>query len=173
MITLAIIAGLIIGLIEETLFRGYIQTSLIKKYSPVFSVLIVSIIYSSVHFLKAPEINGTFDIQWYSGFSLFFSAFKPLLQLHLHWNSWFALFMAGVFLSVVRLRTQNLFWCIGIHAGWVTHIKIFKSFTDRDNTAACSQWAGDYDKYIGEMSILWIALILIAWWLIARTKSTS
>lgn len=171
-VALAIISGVIIGLVEETLFRGFIQTSLIKKYSPVFSILVVNLIYSSVHFLEAPEFGATDDPHWYSGFTLFLSAFKPLLNLHQEWDSWLALFMAGVFLSVVCIRTHNLFWCIGLHAGWVTHIKILKTFTDRDSAAVCRQWTGNYDNYTGELSIIWISLLLVIGWLLTRNKPT-
>lgn len=171
-IALAILSGLIIGLVEETLFRGFIQTSLINNYSPMISLLLVNLIYSSVHFLEAPELSASDNIYWYSGFSLFLSAFKPLLSLHQGWDSWLALFMAGIFLSVIRLRTNNLFWCIGLHAGWVAHIKIVKTFTDKDSSAGCKQWAGNYDNYIGELSILWISFILVSWWFFTRKEPT-
>lgn len=171
-IALAISSGLVIALVEETLFRGAIQTVLKAKFNSIIAIIIVSVIYSSVHFLQAPELSASNNIQWYSGFILFISAFKPLLSIHLDWDSWLALFMAGIFLSIVRLRTNNLFWCIGLHAGWVAHIKIVKTFTDRDASASCRQWAGDYDKYIGELSIIWIALILITWWVVSRNNAT-
>lgn len=171
-IVLAILSGFVIGLIEETLFRGVIQSSLLKKYSSVVSVVVVNLIYSSVHFLEAPEAGLSTEVHWYSGFTLFASAFAPLLSAHLIWDSWLALFLAGIFLSVVCLRSGNLFWCIGIHAGWVTHIKVLKKFTDKDNTAYCSQWAGSYDNYVGVLSIIWIGTLLFIWWLMSRNKAT-
>jgi membrane protease YdiL (CAAX protease family) len=171
-ITLAILSGLVIGSVEETLFRGFIQTSLITNYSPILSLLLVNCIYSSVHFLEAPELSPTENLYWFSGFILFLSAFKPLLSLHQVWDSWLALFMAGIFLSVVRLRTNNLFWCIGIHAGWVAHIKIVKTFTDKNSSTDCKHWAGDYDNYIGELSMIWICFLLISWWFFRRKNPT-
>ena len=158
----AIIAGLLIGLIEETLLRGFLQSQFNKLMTLSLSVFFVNVIYSSVHFLQPPETFTLETIHWYSGFTLLSAAFSSLLNFQLIWDSWIALFLAGVFLSIVRIRA-NLLWCIGIHAGWVAHIKVFKSFTDRDNTASCKAFASDYDNYVGEFSALWLIAIFIIW----------
>ncbi|MEM8843701.1 MAG: CPBP family intramembrane glutamic endopeptidase [Pseudomonadota bacterium] len=161
-IVTAIIAGLLIGLIEETILRGFLQSQLSKLMTLSLSVVFVNVIYSSVHFLQPPETFTLETIHWYSGFTLLVAAFSSLLNFELVWDSWIALFLAGVFLSIVRIRT-NLLWCIGIHAGWVAHIKVFKSFTDRDNTASCKAFASDYDNYVGEFSAVWLLAILAIW----------
>lgn len=164
----AVIAGCIIGLIEETLFRGLMQTVLAKNIGIIVTLVCVNFIYSSVHFLTIPEDTVVTTMQWYSGFSMFLAAFTPLTYVSEIWDSWLALFAAGVLLSIVRIRTNNLLWCIGIHAGWVTHIKIFKAFTDRDSDANCVWLTGSYDRYVGELSLIWIVLILLCWWVIAK-----
>ena len=172
-ILLAILSGTLIGLIEETFFRGVTQSVLLEKFTPLLAIVFVNIIYSSVHFLEVPDEAFHQTITWSSGFTLFLSAFQPLLNIASQWDSWLALFAAGIFLSLIRLHTNNLFWCIGLHAGWVTHIKVFKSFTDRNSNASCSSWAGDYDNYVGEFSLIWITLLLIAVWWTMRNKKIS
>ncbi len=159
----AIVSGLIIGIIEESFFRGLLQTELTNILNTTSSIIIVCLIYSSVHFLELPEGFSTQSIQWNSGFTFLLSSFSAFSQPSLIWDSWIALFAAGLFLSIVRLRTNNILWCIGIHAGWVAHIKIIKAFTDRNNEAACSSLTGSYDKYIGELSTAWVILLLVAW----------
>ena len=159
----AIVSGFIIALIEETLFRGLLQSVLSSILKPIVAIILVCFIYSSVHFLEPPDSNLTAPIHWDSGFNLFFSSFSLLGQPNLIWDSWIALFAAGFFLCVVRLLSNNIFWCIGIHAGWVAHIKVFKAFTGRNTDASCSTLVGTYDKYIGELSTVWIIALLIAW----------
>jgi membrane protease YdiL (CAAX protease family) len=162
-ITSAIISACLIGLIEETLFRGLLQSQLTATINSFWAVIIVSIIYSSVHFLQAPNFDPSQTIHWYSGFTLLSSAFANFSNTIAFLDAWIALLLAGLFLSLVRLRTNNILWCIGIHAGWVTHIKVFKEFTDRDNSAQCGRLASNYDNFIGEFSTAWILLILFAW----------
>tara|TARA_R110002096_G_scaffold13834_3_gene48695 strand:+ start:989 stop:1849 length:861 start_codon:yes stop_codon:yes gene_type:complete len=168
----AIISAWLIGVIEETLFRGLLQSQFSAAFNSFWAILIVSILYSSVHFLQVPEFDSNQTIHWYSGFTLLSSAFANFKNFYTFLDAWVALFMAGLFLSLVRMRTNNILWCIGIHAGWVTHIKLFKDFTDRNNSAECGIFASSYDRFIGELSAAWILLILIAWaWLHFRKPS--
>ena len=161
----AIFAGILVGLIEETILRGLLQSQLNKLMTVSLSIIVVNVIYSSVHFLQVPEALASDVIHWYSGFTVLATAFSSLLNVELIWDSWIALFLAGVFLSIVRVRA-NLFWCIGIHAGWVAHIKVFKAFTDRDKDASCAIYASEYDNYVGEFSTLWLIIILATWGII-------
>lgn len=172
-IVMAIVSGLIVALIEETLFRGLLQTELSRALNSVLAIAVVSFIYASVHFLEVPKTAAAESIGWASGFGVFLSSFAQLGQPAIIWDSWLALFTAGVFLSVIRLRTDNIIWCIGIHAAWVAHIKIVKAFTDRNPDAPCSVMAGQYDKYIGELSTVWIVFLLIAWLAFSRRRTTS
>ena len=170
-VLVAIISGLLIGLIEETILRGFLQSQLSKIMTVVLSVVIVNIIYSSVHFLQPSDDFSLTTIHWYSGFTVLAAAFGSLLQFELIWDAWLALFLAGVFLSIVRIKS-NLIWCIGIHAGWVAHLKVFKSFTDRNNEASCMPYASDYDNYTGEFSAAWLACLLVAWGVIELIRKT-
>ena len=169
----AIVAGVIIALIEETLFRGLLQTELSNAIRPALAIALVSFLYASVHFLEVPDNVIPQTPDWTAGFSIFFSSFTQLGQITAIWDSWMALFTAGIFLSVIRQRTDNIFWCIGIHAGWVTHVKVVKAFTDRNNDASCGALVGTYDKFIGELSTAWILFLLIVWATMILRQSTS
>ena len=162
-ILLAIASGLVVALIEETIFRGLMQTEFANALSTVFAIMIVNFLYASVHFLEVSDITNAQPLNWTTGFSIFLSSFSPLSQPAAIWDSWLALFTAGIFLSVIRLNTKNLFWCIGIHAGWVAHIKVVKALTDRNSNAPCGNLTGEYDKFIGELSTIWIIALLLIW----------
>lgn len=169
----AIISGLLIGIIEESVFRGLLQSQLSRGINLISAIIIVNIIYSSVHFLQAPDDIQLDTITWYSGFILLASAFSNLTNIGAFTDAWIALFLAGVFLSLICSKTNNLIWCIGIHAGWVAHIKLFKEFTDRDNTAQCATLASNYDNYVGELSTLLIITILAIWGILHSQRKTN
>ena len=164
----ALISGILIGIIEETLFRGLIQSQLSKALNIIWAVLIVNLIYSSAHFLQVPDSISHSQVHWYSGFITLKDAFSNLANFNLFADSWIALLLAGIFLSIVKIRSNNLWWCIGIHAGWVMHIKLIKAFTERNIDAECSWLASDYDKYIGELSAIWILIVLAGWLIISK-----
>ena len=162
-LALAIVSGFVVALIEETLFRGLLQTELTNLLRPLLAILLVNFLYASVHFLEVSNLATTQRPDWSTGFNVFFSSFSQLGQPSAIWDSWLALFTAGIFLSVIRLRTNNLFWCIGIHAGWVAHIKTIKAYSDRNIDASCGILVGEYDKFIGELSTVWILAVLAIW----------
>ena len=169
----ALASGLIIGLIEETLFRGVIQSQLSKVFNVVLVIAIVNIIYASVHFLQAPDSTATLQIHWYTGFIILREAFANLANYELYADAWLALLLAGIFLSMIKLRSNNLWWCIGIHAGWVTHIKLFKDLTNRSQDAECAYLASSYDNYIGELSTIWILIVLTFWFFYNRKTNAQ
>jgi membrane protease YdiL (CAAX protease family) len=169
----AIITACLIGLIEETLFRGLLQSQLSAVINSFWAVIIVSIIYSSIHFLEVPEFDPSQTIHWYSGFTFLSSAFANLSNVTDFFDGWLALFLAGLFLSLVRYCTNNVLWCIGIHAGWVTHIKVLKDLTDRDSSVQCSRLASEYDNFTGELSTVLILLVLVVWGLLRYRKSLT
>ena len=171
-IVAALISGLLIGIIEETLFRGVIQSQLSKALNVIWAILIVNILYASAHFLQASDLALSSQTHWYSGFIILKEAFSNLANFEQFSDSWLALLLAGIFLSMVKIRSNNLWWCIGIHAGWVMHIKLIKAFTARNIDASCSSLASDYDKYIGELSSLWILIVIICWLMIIKRKTT-
>ncbi len=169
--TSAIISACFIGLIEETLFRGLLQSQLSAAMNSFWAIILINIIYSSVHFLQTPEFYTGQPIHWYSGLTLLSSAFANFNNMTDFFDGWLALFLAGLFLSLVRYRTNNILWCIGIHAGWVTHIKVLKDLTDRDSSAQCSRFASEYDNFNGELSAVLILLVLVVWSLLRYRKS--
>ena len=169
----ALISGLLIGIIEEFIFRGLMQSQLLQSINTVLVVLVISAIYSSMHFLEASDQIEITNPSWLSGFSILSSAFANFNNIHSFIDAWLALFLAGIFLSIVKITTNNLVWCVGIHAGWVTHIKLFKEFTDRDNSAACGNLASSYDNYVGELSTILIISILLSWIIFYYWKNKS
>ena len=157
----ALLAGTIIALIEETLFRGAMLTAVKKHGSVLFAIFASSFIYALVHFLQPSDNFSTQALNWGSGFALLKDAFYPLTQINIIFDSFIALFLAGVLLAIVRLRSDRIAYCIGIHAGWVLAIKVFKRVTDTNVDSDYAFLTGSYDKVIGYLAAVCIAVFII------------
>jgi len=115
-----LIGGLLIGLIEEAFFRGAMYQA-IRRNGSVFSAIIFSsLLYAAVHFIDPVRLTGSVD--WLSGLQILGGAFWKFGDWAT-FDSFIALFAVGIFLGVVRERTGNIAYCIGLHAGWVLIIQ--------------------------------------------------
>ena len=121
-----IIGMLLIGVIEEILFRGYILTALRKSLGAVPAILLSSVLFAAVHFIKpaSPEITD----RWYSGFLLFSNLFAKAGDTF--WPEVCTLFCMGTVLATLSHWTRSVYICIGLHAGWVWIMMLFRLFTE-------------------------------------------
>ncbi len=156
----ALIAGLIIAVLEETLFRGAMLGAIKKHSSAIFAVVVTSLFYALVHFIQ-PDIElDSETLNWTSGFVILKNALSGLANIPLIIDSLIALFLAGALLAIVRIRTNRIALCIGIHAGWVITIKIFKRVTDTNVHSDYAFLTGSYDKVLGYLATVCIAIFI-------------
>ena len=66
----AILVGLVIGLIEESIFRGALFSSLYKKTGALVTVTLTSLVYAAVHFLKYRALPEGTEITWVTGMEM-------------------------------------------------------------------------------------------------------
>ena len=107
-----------VPLIEETFFRGLILGVLLRTGHKYMSIFLTSVLYSLVHFLKAPEQTSTI-VAWTSGFSSIAHAFAQFSDLMPVAAGFATLFLIGWILADARMRTRSLWLPIGLHAGWI------------------------------------------------------
>jgi len=154
----ALLSGLVVALIEETLFRG-LFFKLTKYWHNAFTAVFVSsFFYALLHFIKPIEHIDQSLLSFNTGFEVIFNAFRALAFMH--FDDFFALFVVGILLALVRLRTHTLSYCIGLHASWVFLIKITKDLTDNNSSSNWAYLTGQYDGIIGSLSFIWITLIV-------------
>lgn len=156
-------AGLLIGIIEEFFFRGFILQSLWKKCSLplVVSILVTNVFYSLVHFLhgKKPFVGP--DPTVVDSFRLMAAPFSTFGNWQSLWPAALGLFIFGLILTDIVLRTRSLYPAMGLHAGCVFFIKMdgfFFTYPQRTIFLGSSLM---YDGVLG-----WIFLGVI--WLILR-----
>ena len=167
----ALLTGIAVGVIEETLYRGALLGGLNKLIGSLPAILISSFIYSAVHFIKYPEITTDTLITWSTGLMLlpraFFRFSDPVII-----DSFLALFAFGVLLGLVRLNKGNIYQCIGIHAGVVVAIKLINKLTDYVPGNEFAFLVNTYDHMLGYLAFIWLLLISIFYYrkyLVTRT----
>jgi membrane protease YdiL (CAAX protease family) len=164
------LAGLLIALIEEALFRGLLMGSLARGISLINAAIISSMYFALLHFFKSDLKPGFDNIHWDSGLLILSDAFSNLAEINP--DAFFALFYAGLFLSCVRLIIpQGLGYCIGIHAGWVFVIKSAKTLSYVDEQSELNWLVSSYDGMIGNLSTAWISMACL--WLIWRYQKNK
>jgi uncharacterized protein len=156
-------SGLAVALLEETFFRGAMQGALQRLGATRWALLAVPLLYSAVHFLGRGSVLAD-QVNAGSGFVVLqgsFSAFaEPLAIL----DAFVALCFVGLLLALVRHRWGDIAGCIGLHAGFVTVIAVFRRIT---STAPESEWSflvGSFDGLLGWWIAGATALLCAALW---------
>jgi membrane protease YdiL (CAAX protease family) len=89
---------------------------------------VTNLIYSLSHFLRYSG-NETFsDPSFHSSFHLYLEILKPFTLPAQIWPGAVGLFLFGMVLSYSYLRTENLIFPIGLHAGAVFFMKLDRWF---------------------------------------------
>ncbi len=171
---LGAVAGLAVGFVEEVIFRGLIFSLLRNRIHVVGAAVATSMLYALVHFLK---VGGDFvvaDPEWWTGFNYLSHAFSTLASPAEYWDSFVSLFLLGLVLTWVRLRS-NLYWCIGIHAGFVMVIQVVKALSVRSVVNPYNHLVGSYDHFTGHLVSIWLVIlaIAVAVWLGHRRRTAS
>lgn len=161
--------GLAVALIEETFFRGAMQGTLQRINGRWWALLAVPALYAAVHFIgrlaPVPDVapvpgqfmplNGLFD-----------SFLQPTSII----DAFVALWCVGLLLALARQHWGDIAACIGLHAGFVMVITVFRKVSSPVTESEWSFLVGSFDGLLG----WWIAACtLIACVLIARARSGS
>jgi hypothetical protein len=170
-----LLSGLAVGFIEESFFRGAMFSAIRQRNGVLAAILLPSLLYAALHFLKPQPFAMDQELGLWVALNSVSGGFAHLFQWQ-HLDSFFALFMVGVFLALVRWRSGHIAWCIGLHAGWVSIIKLTRSASDTDRSADYAYLVGHYDGMIGWLAAAWIGLLALAFWTISAwwaKKATS
>jgi uncharacterized protein len=154
----ALIGGLLIGVLEETFFRGALYTAIRRHDGVASAVVWTAFLYMLVHFMKPSALSEGVLFDWVGAWQMFGAVFVDVFQWK-HLSSMAALFMVGVFLALVREHTGHIAWGIGLHAGWVFVIQVTRRMTDGNPDAPAAFLVGSYDGVIGWLAALWIGLL--------------
>lgn len=163
MVIKAALAGIMVALIEEILYRGALLGGLVETTGILNAVLFSSLVYSAVHFISFPRIHADVDISWQTGPVSLAGAFHRFMDPAIL-DSFLALFAFGVLLALVRLYKGNILQCIGIHAGVVMTIKIANDLTDYNRDTGLEFLVNTYNHQLGYLALGWLCIFIFAYY---------
>jgi membrane protease YdiL (CAAX protease family) len=150
----ALMAGIAVSFIEEILCRGYLKN--------VLGGVASAAIYAGAHFFR--PLGATFGADGYDPL-LVFKRFGELVEA---WTvpqnftlGFLSLFLFGLALNRLRERTGTLYLGIGIHAGLVFGLDLYRRFFV--NGPRYDMWIdGDSRLHDGAFGTLGLALLCLA-----------
>lgn len=124
----AALAGIAVGIIEELLFRGAIFGAFRKVMHWTLAALISSSIYAILHFMKS--VDEMAADHWYSGLVVLGYMFSGFANVQEIVPGFFNLTLAGALLALAYQKSGNLYFSIGLHAGWIFWRRANGALTD-------------------------------------------
>lgn len=145
--------GVVVAGIEETFFRGALQGALQRRMNAAVAVVLASVVYSALHFLKPNGVNiAANQVTWTSGVKcLVWIVTQSLVQKGV-FVGFVSLFLAGCVLGLAYARTKALYLPIGLHAGWVLVNEFVRWLAAIDVTQNVACWP-----------MLVVLLLLMVW----------
>ena len=124
---LGMLGALLVGVGEETLFRGVLLRRFVLDCGPRGGVLLTTSVYAIVHALRG---GGRIEATGLAaGWARTAGLFAPLADPTV-WPGVVGLFGLGLVLAAARRRTGALWVPIGIHAAWVGVFRVGRLFVD-------------------------------------------
>jgi CAAX protease family protein len=155
LLTKAFVMGLLIAVIEESIFRGALFTGLYKQTGAVIATFFSSLVYAAVHFVRYRDLPPDTDIGLLTGLEMMPHAFRRFHEWHIT-DYFLTLFIFGVLLALLRLKHKSIAACIGVHTGIVMLIKVADYVTNRTHTSDFDYLVSQYNSTFG-----WISFIVI------------
>jgi len=149
----AIGTATVVAVMEEILYRGGLFGGLRKFFYWPLALISSSMIYAIVHFLQRADFVGA--VNWHSGLVVLPRMLAGFMDFQALVPGFFNLTLVGILLGLAYQRTGNLYFSIGLHAGWVFWLKTYGTFTITVPSAATWFWGTN------KMIDGWLALIVL------------
>ncbi len=161
----ALAMGVIVALIEEIFFRGFVLQSLMQEMKVRRALLVTSIFYALLHYFKATQHVYLDRLDWSAGFTTALAFLAPFKNISTMIPGVVGLTLVGLALGLAYLRTGSLYLSIGLHAGWVFMLKFYGNFTSRVPDASPT-WFGDEKIVTGiaAWAMLLVVIALVSFW---------
>ena len=167
-IIFTILISYLISFIEESFFRGILIQKNKSILQTTYIILFSGAVYSLFHFINIPLILDE-EIFWNTGLIEIFNVFSNFYNL-VSIDAAITLLVFGTLLGFIRIKTMSISYCIGIHAGFVFVIKVFRQNTNVNFDSEYNSLLSSYDHFTGHLSTLWIILILTLYLIFIKNK---
>jgi membrane protease YdiL (CAAX protease family) len=144
--------GVAVALLEEIFFRGVLCSGIRKTWDWPMAILVSSGIYALIHFIgKADPATVT----WSSGLEMLPAMMGGFANRADVVPGFFNLLLTGILLALAYRLTGNLYFSIGLHAGWVFSLKLYGFLTVRAPEANVRLWGTE------KFTDGWLALLVM------------
>jgi len=121
----ALLAGILVGVLEEAVFRGLVFRMFYTAMKPIPAIILSSAFFAILHFKAPADVltdSSPQEIGLYEGF---FTAWAMISALVTEFDFTYlaSIFLVGILLHQVFLLSSNLWANATLHAGWVFTIK--------------------------------------------------
>lgn len=121
-----LVTAVAVSVLEEFLFRGVLLGFLRRITIPPVAVTVSAILFAVVHFLNLPHGSGAaLPVHWWSGLAALAAAGSALPSFPMLALAFMTLFIAGLILGWLTLRTGSLHAAVGLHAVFILGQQLF------------------------------------------------
>jgi uncharacterized protein len=163
----AALSAVVVGCLEEVLFRGALFGLLCRAHHWVWALLVSSAIYALVHFFERPDSPTV--INWMSGMVVLCRMMRGFVEFEHLVPGFFNLALAGVLLGVAFRRTGTIYSSIGLHAGWIFWLKSYNILTA--TRAGASVWIWGSGRLIDGWAAM--AILGLTLWVLCKIPVRS
>jgi len=131
-VVLALVAALLAPPLEETIFRGFLQRELVERLGWRAGWVLAAVIFMLAHFMKIPVELDQQPVHLWSGATALGAAFANFghdLSQPENLGKAVNLFLVGLILGGVFLRSGTLWLNAGLHSGWIFGLLLFTGLT--------------------------------------------
>ena len=124
-VLMALVAALLVPPLEETLFRGFLQGEMTRGLGRYWGWWLTAVIFMLAHFFKVPtDLDGQ-PVHVWSGVTAIGAAFGQIGQGTFVCGKGLNLFLLGLILGGIVLRTGSLWVNAGLHSGMILLMLLF------------------------------------------------
>lgn len=157
----AVLAALLVPIIEEVFFRGALFGGMRKDQRLLSAALGSSAIYAIVHFFQRSIWTG--PVTWSSGLELLPRMLSGLGDIQQLIPGFLSLTLAGMMLALAYHRTGSLYLSMGLHGGWIFWLKSYGFLTIP--VAGSNAWFWGTSKLTdGWLAFALLAAMFVGFW---------
>jgi uncharacterized protein len=132
------LAALLVGFLEELLFRGAFFNSLRRNHAFWSAAILSSALYALLHFFERP-LNPRY-VEWNSGLIILGRMLRGFIDLHTLIPGFLNLTLVGLILALAFERTGAICFSFGLHAGFIFWLKSYDFLTKAAPAQSSSFW---------------------------------
>jgi len=168
-ILLTVFISLLISFIEESFFRGLMIQRNNNSILTFNIIVLSSLIYSLFHFIKIPLIVDD-SLFWNTGLNELIKGFYNFF-ITINIDAAITLLVFGILLGVIRVKNKTISYGIGIHAGFIFVIKIFKKNSSVNLDSSNNFLISHYDQFTGHLATIWIIILIFIYLIYLNKKA--